>query len=113
MVYADDGVIGYANEAAVYLEGVYEGGSFKRRTRKALHAIMMERFTSCLESLGSNVGVSVEKSGEVKVEGRWTRDLKFLGMRYVFGTDHLEAATRKGAAIILDMTIMKILNYPQ
>ncbi len=61
-----------------------------------------------LSSLGFTM--HKEKSGWVKSHGFWDKPLKFLGLEYDGETRVLRASTRKGSHLVLNQTIIELLN---
>jgi len=61
-----------------------------------------------LQSLGFTL--NVEKSGWVKLGGLWRKPLKFLGIEYDGLNRVLKASTRKGSDLVLNQTIIELLN---
>lgn len=67
-----------------------------------------EKFEKDVESLG--LYVSQPKSGWIKKDGKWLKNLKFLGIEYIPETDTIKGKTRKGSEV--EMPRLDFLKDP-
>jgi len=58
-----------------------------------------------------NIEVALQKSGMVKEEGKWLRNLKFLGLEYLPNSGNLKSNTKTGKTI--ELPALKFLELPE
>jgi hypothetical protein len=97
--YADDGLL-FSNEPLETLgKDLTNPNISKDPVIRAIHDNTMLR---------ANIKYSEEKSGYVKIDGKWVKPLKFLGLTYDGDLDELRASTRKGSELIFDENKRKL-----
>jgi len=69
------------------------------------------KMTEIHPPIDTGIRIHKEKSGVIKRNGKWKEALKFLGLK--FDGKIFQAATRKGAKIIFNKTIGKLLKMEQ
>lgn len=57
--------------------------------------VFVQEFREYLKKI--KIEISEEKSGYVKEDGKWLKDLKFCGLKYLHGSKEMVASTRRGS----------------